>query len=320
MERRKKQKPEGSIKKYHNIADTHIPEFQRQTDKPDEKFKLDFVSLDKDGPGFNPYEYQINRRIKNEKTDDGEECPKMSWEARAFFEQSLQISKQEPTWESEDKNPIMYYIPSRHLPDNVDLPKAPFEPADTYPTHNPGHRGTDSYGLGEGQKFRSTDMRQTHRSKRSEKSMPSTPFEKEEMSIQTLSRNPTKSIDKEENIDGHANRNMLFGPTGGLRTFTKSQVALNEFKKTQLGKGNKRTEIAGLQNPEPTVKQYGFRTRFILNDLFTDKAKNARGAHNKNENDGKEHFIADEFDPYKDPVFRDLDIPFGKKELNLLYK
>lgn len=114
--------------------------------------------------------------------------------------------------------------------------------------------------------------------------------------------------------------NVLYGPNGTLRNFTKSQVVLTEFKKKLISKGNQRSEIAGLQNPETNRKQYGFRTRFILNDLFTDKAMRARNARNMMSEDRKEQFVADEFAPFKDPVFRDLDLPFGKKEMDLLYK
>jgi hypothetical protein len=90
MDKRNQKKPEGTVKRYNKIADTHIPQFTRQLEKPDSKYKLDFVTVENEGPGFNPYEFQINRRIKKE--DEKEEAPpKIGWEARAFFEQSLQI-------------------------------------------------------------------------------------------------------------------------------------------------------------------------------------------------------------------------------------
>lgn len=320
MDVRNRKKPEGTVKRYDKIEDVHEPNFKRIEDKPEKEYLLDFVQRDKGGPSFNPYEYQINRRIQVEQNDDGQQFPKMSWEARAFFEQSLQISKQDPTWESEEKNPIMYYIPSRHLPENVDLPKSAFEPKDTYPTNAFGHKGSDSFHFNEGGRMRNTDMRPTHRSKRSEKSMPSTPYEADERTIKSFSRNPTKSIERTNNEDENQSKGMIFGPNGGLRTFTKSQLALSEFKKTQLSTGSKRTNIAGLQNPEPNIKRHGFRTRFILNDLFTDKAMNARNARNRMSEENKEQFVPNEFTPFKDPVFRDLELPFGKKELDLLYK
>lgn len=181
------------------------------------------------------------------------------------------------------------------------LPTQAFQSSEVYPAKGYGHKANNS--------FSAVDV---------ERSMPSTPYEAKEQSIKTFSRNPTKSI--ERTVNENDNKNMIFGPKGGLRTFTKSQMVLSEFKKTQLSKGVQRTEIAGLQNPESTVKQYGFRTRFILNDLFTDKAKFAREARNKLNEDKKEAFVPDEFKPYKEPVFRDDDLPFGKQPLNLLYK
>jgi hypothetical protein len=280
-------------KRYNKIEDVIEPTFKRETQKPNDKYKLDFFELDKGGPGFNPYEYQINRRIQNTKTNEGKEYPKMSWEARAFFEKSLLITKQDPTWESEDKNPIMYYIPSRDLPSEVDLPAHKFEPIDQYPT----------------QRFENAQN-----------------FEQQNTAVGLESdyqQSDGFTIDMRASLaqgrDTKSNLMALGTMYKGRRTFTKSQMSLAEFKNSQLTKGKKRTEVAGLQNPENTVKQYGFRTRFILNDLFTDKAIAARDARNKQE-DIKEQYVPHEFEAFKDPVFRDFDLPFGKKELDLLYK
>jgi len=122
---------------------------------------------DKKKADFNPYEYQINRRIKVERDEDGNKFPKMNWEARAFFEQSLNISKKDPTWESEEKNPIMYYIPSRQLPEGVYLPISAFISLEAYPTQGAGHRTTDSFSFPEMDKSRARNatMRAGHRSK-----------------------------------------------------------------------------------------------------------------------------------------------------------
>ena len=328
LEERNKPKLGGTIKKYTSIKDVKNPTYVRVDEKPeveihpDEKGKVKLEQKHKQQLDFNPYEYQINRRIKPEKDDEGKDYPKMGWEARAFFEQSQNISKQDPTWENEEKNPIMYYIPSRQLPEGVYLPEQAFVSPEVYPTTGAAHRTNDSFSMPDIDKSRQRNKNTIpgHRSKKSEKSMPSTPYEVEEQSIRTFSRNPTKSIERTTNGDEGGNTNMLYGPKGGLRTFTKSQLALTEFKKTQLQKGTQRSEIAGLQNPEPTVKQYGFRTRFILNDLFTDKVKTAREARNRLKEDKKEEFIADEYKAPKDPVFRDDDLPFGKQEMKLLYK
>lgn len=325
MEQRNQPKLEGSMSKYISIKETKQPLYKRVEDKPeveiqpDEKGKVKLEIKEKEKPEFNPYEYQINRRIKKEKDDDGQEFPKMSWEARAFFEQSLNISKQNPTWESEEKNPIMYYIPTRQMPEGVDLPASAFVSPEQYPTKTAGYKTHESFNFSEMDKRnRNNNIRAGHRSKKSEKSMPSTPYEIEDQSIKTFSRNPTKSIEK--TVNEEEQQSMLYGPKGGLRTFTKSQLVLTEFKKTQISKGTKRTEIAGLQNPQPNYKNYGFRTRFILNDLFTDKVKNAREARNKLVDKKKEVFVPHEFEAYRDPVFRDDDLPFGKKPLDLLYK
>lgn len=123
LEERNKPKLEGTVKKYKSIKNIKEPTYKREVNKPEVaiipdhtgKVNLELKELEK--PEFNPYEYQINRRIKTERDEDGQQFPKMSWEARAFFEQSLNISKKDPTWENEEKNPIMYYIPSRQLPE-----------------------------------------------------------------------------------------------------------------------------------------------------------------------------------------------------------
>jgi len=314
----KKKHPLGEVKKYNKIENVVDPTFKRVVDKPENKYKLDFIERDKGGPGFNPYEYQINRRIKQEENEDGKEYPKVGWEARAFYEMSLQISKQDPTWESEDKNPIMYYIPSRELPGGVDLPTQKYEPADKYPT----------------QRFENTQGDQFQRTQETLKEDGEENFKEyeSEKSLGGLSRDSTETMNNlhQGKLTNQAALETIYK---GKRTFTKSHAALADFKRTQLMKGTKRTEVAGLQNPEPEVKQFGFRTRFILNDLFTDKAIDARKAMNKpaqesnhpwaqqkEDHKNQEQYIPNEFEPYKDPVFRDLDLPFGKKELNLLYK
>lgn len=286
----------GTVKRYNKIEDVVEPTFKREIEKPNNRYKLDFFELDKGGPGFNPYEYQINRRIQLAKTDEGKEYPKMSWEARAFFEKSLQISKQDPTWESEDKNPIMYYIPSRDIPSEVDLPAHKFEPLDQYPTQRFGNT-------------QNLDMQDTLNT--------GAGYDSDDQQSDGFTQNMRASL--AQGRDTKTNLMALGTMYKGRRTFTKSQMVLADFKNSQLSKGKKRTEVAGLQNPESTIKQYGFRTRFILNDLFTDKAIFARNARNKQE-DRKEEFVPHEFEPYKDPVFRDFDLPFGKKELDLLYK
>ena len=212
---------------------------------------MNFITRVLPEPEFNPYEYQINRRVKPTSDDDGNANPKIGWEAKAFFEQSLSITKKDPTWTSPDKNPIMYYIPARQLPDSAYLPKAAFAQTPQQ-TGNPG-RSAESFNLVDAEgKLRNIGGKLNNHSKRSEKSMPSTPFEGEEHSVKTFSRNPTKSI--ENTVNGDKPSNVLFGPNGTLRNFTKSQVALTEFKKKQILKGNKRAEVAGLQNPEPSKK------------------------------------------------------------------
>ena len=299
----KKKETKGKVKRYNKIEDVEIPTYKREIQKPNDKYKLDFVERDKGGPGFNPYEYQINRRIKQEENEDGKEYPKIGWDARAFYEMSLQISKQDPTWTGEDKNPIMYYNPTRQLPEGVDLPLNQFEPPDKYPT----------------QRFENTEGEQ-HQSDDTANEREDLEDGESERSLGGLSRDPESSMNPK--TGKMTNQMALETMYKGKKTFTKSHAALTEFKKTQINKGTKRTEVAGLQNPEPVGKKFGFRTRFITNDLFTDKAITARAARNKPAEDrkDKEVFVAQEFEPYKDPVFRDLDLPFGKKELNLLYK
>lgn len=298
--KKSKVKNEGTVKKYETIDDVVEPTYKREINKPNDKYKLDFVERERTQPGFNPYEYQINRRIKTEKNEDNKEYPKIDWEARAFYEMSLQISKQDPKWGTEDKNPIMYYNPTRQLPEGVDLPLSKYEPKDQYPT----------------QRFENTENMENKEATMGDREDLQ---DESERSLDDFSRDQGATMNN-LNPGTMTNQMALETVYRGKKTFTKSHEALAQFKKTQIGKGKKRTEVAGLQNPEPTTKPHGFRTRFILNDLFTDKAVFARNARNSMNEEKKEKFVPNEFEPYKDPVFRDLDLPFGKKELNLLYK
>ena len=324
MEERKKKKLEGTVKKYTSIRDVKLPTYKRKIDKPEVEIEPDkngkvVLGVKKgEEQKLDPLEFQINHKIKKEKDDEGNEFPKMSWEARAFFEQSLDISK---------KGMNHQVLLTGQVPENVYIPQSAFAAPEIYPPQGSGHKTNDSFSVPEADKsrMRNKNMNPGHRSKKSEKSMPSTPYEVEEQSIRTFSRNPTKSMEQTTSGLNNQNQNMIYGPKGGLRTFTKSQMALTQFKKGELSKATQRTEIAGLQNPEPIYKRYGFRTRFILNDLFTDKAKFARDARNftiprnkDNTKELKDEFIPDEFKPFKDPVFRDDDLPFGKQPLDLL--
>jgi hypothetical protein len=205
----------------------------------------------------------------------------------------------------------MYYIPSRNIPENVYLPKEPFKPKDTYPSQLPNGRKTVDFDLEEEYaKMHGDDFDFGREGVNSEKSIPAEDFDFDEDNQFT---SPHKMAQTTENKQKTGfDLTSVSKLTGGIRSLTKSQIALNQFKKTQLSKGKYRSEVAGLQNPEPAVKQYGFRTRFILNDVLTDKAQFARDARNAQAKKGKEEFVPHEFNPYKDPVFRDLDLPFGK--------
>ena len=147
MNKRNMPKPSGTIKRYHSIEEKEIPTYQRIVNKPGSEYLMDFKTRVLPEPEFNPYEYQINRRIKPTKDDDGATNPKIGWEARAFFEQSLNITKQDPTWTSPEKNPIMYYIPSRQLPENVYLPKSAFVQTPNNQQSGNAGRSTEGFNL-----------------------------------------------------------------------------------------------------------------------------------------------------------------------------
>ena len=64
----------------------------------------------------NPYDQQINARLmgSNESTSNG--FPKVTFEAKEFYNQASVLSQVIPHWQTDKENPIHRYVPTTERP------------------------------------------------------------------------------------------------------------------------------------------------------------------------------------------------------------
>lgn len=75
------------------------------------------------------------------------------------------------------------------------------------------------------------------------------------------------------------------------------------------------------QSPMKDLRERkGFITDFKIPDIFAQKSKAAKSGKIAKKEDGALEYIPNEYNPPSDHVFRDLEVPFGKKDFVTRYK